>query len=105
VHSKRFGGWVMMGLLLGCATAAPPQQAPSTAAPSTAAPSTQKDEKVAAADAKKDKDSTLVCESVSVTGSRIPKKVCRTVRQIEQEREQAEKAIRDADKINRDWGK
>gem|GEM_PF-2443639 len=102
---KRFSGWVMMGLFLGCATAAPPQQAPSTAGQSTAAQSTQKEEKAPVADAKKEKDSELVCESIAVTGSRIPKKVCRTVRQIEQEREQAEKAIRDSDKINRDWNR
>jgi hypothetical protein len=91
---------MLMGVMLGCATAAPPQQAPGATAQSV-----QKEEKVAAADAKQDPDKTLICESVPVTGSHIPRKTCRTLRQVEKEREQAQKAIQDADKVNRDWGK
>jgi hypothetical protein len=94
------GGVMMMGLVVGCATAAPPQQAPSATAQS------QQAEKTAVADAKdakKDPDKTLICESVPVTGSHIPRKVCRTVRQVEEEREAAQKAIRDAEKINREF--
>lgn len=95
-----FGGVVMMGLVMGCATAAPPQQAPSSAVQSQQAGET------AAADAKgakQDPDRTLICESVPVTGSHIPRKICRTLRQVEQEREAAQKAIRDAEKVNRDF--
>jgi hypothetical protein len=88
---------VMMGLGVGCATATPPQQAPNATAQS------QQADKTAVADAKKDPDSTLICENVPVTGTRIPRKVCRTQRQVEQEREAAQKAIRDADKINREF--
>jgi hypothetical protein len=93
------GGMVMMGLILGCATAAPPQQSPGTAAAQS-----QQAEKTAVADAKKDPDTTLICEDVPMTGSHIPRKVCRTLRQVESEREQAQKAVRDADKINRRLG-
>lgn len=95
-----FGGVMWMGLMLGCATAAPPQQASGATAQST-----QQEEKAAAADAKKNPDTTLICESVAVTGSHIPRKVCRTARQVEKEREDAQKAIQNADKVNRDWGK
>lgn len=95
-----FGGVMWMGLMLGCATASPPQQASGATAQST-----QQEEKVAAADAKKNPDTTLICESVAVTGSHIPRKVCRTARQVEKEREDAQKAVQNADKVNRDWGK
>jgi hypothetical protein len=95
-----FGGVMWMGLMLGCATATPPPQSPDATAQST-----QKEEKVAAADAKKESDKALICESVAVTGSHIPRKVCRTARQVEKEREDAQKAVQNADKVNRDWGK
>lgn len=94
-----FGGVMWVGLMLGCATAAPPPQSPDA----TAQQSTQQQEK--AADAKKDPDKTLICESVAVTGSHIPRKVCRTARQVEKEREDAQKAVQNADKVNRDFGK
>lgn len=100
MQRKSFGGWMWMGLMLGCATAAPPPQAPGTTAQSA-----QKEEKAAAADAKQDPDRTLICESVAVTGSHIPRKTCRTLRQVEKEREQAQKSVQEADKVNRDWGK
>ena len=90
---------VMMGLAAGCATSAPTQQASGPTA------QTQQAEKTAAADAKKDPGKTLICEEVAVTGSHIPRKICRTVQQAQKEREQAEKAIRDSDKINREFGK
>jgi hypothetical protein len=92
-----FGAVVMMGLGMGCATATPAQQAPSATAQG------QQADKGAVADAKKDPDRTLICESVPVTGSHIPRKVCRTVRQVEQEREAAQKAVRDAEKVNREF--
>lgn len=88
---------VIMGLGVGCATAAPPQQAPNSTAQS------QQADKTAVADTKKDLDRTLICESTPVTGSHIPRKVCRTLRQVEQEREAAQKAIREAEKVNRDF--
>ena len=100
MQRKSFGGWVLMGLMLGCATAAPPQQAASTTAQSSL-----KEEKLEAANAKQDPDRTLICESIPVTGSHIPRKKCRTLRQVEQEREQAQKSMENADKVNRDWGK
>lgn len=92
-----FGVVVMMGLGVGCATAAPPQQAPNATAQS------QQADKTAVEGAKKDPDHTLVCESVPVTGSHIPRKVCRTLRQIEQEREAAQKALRETEKVNREF--
>jgi hypothetical protein len=87
---------VMMGLGVGCATATPSQQAPNATAQS------QQGDKTAVADAKKDPDRTLICESVPITGSHIPRKICRTLRQVEQEREAAQKAFRDAEKVNRE---
>jgi hypothetical protein len=84
----RLGWCAGVGLFLGCATASPPPQ------PTSAAQSTQKDG-AAAATAKQDPDQTLICESETVTGTRIPKKVCRTQRQVDAEREAAEKAVRD----------
>lgn len=90
---------VMMGLFLGCATAAPPQQAQGATAQGQQADQAQ------VAEAKKDPDKTLICEEVPVTGSHIPRKICRTVQQMQKERDQAEKAIRDGDKINREFGK
>ncbi|KFE69202.1 hypothetical protein [Hyalangium minutum] len=100
MQSKSFGGLMLMGLMLGCATAAPPPQASGTTAQGT-----QKEEKAAAADAQKNPDPTLICESVAVTGSHIPRKVCRTARQVEKERDDAQRAVQNADKVNRDWGK
>jgi hypothetical protein len=91
------GVGVMMGLVVGCATATPPQQTPNATAQG------QQADKAAVEGAKKDPDRTLVCESVPVTGSHIPRKVCRTLRQIEQEREAAQKALRDAEKVNREF--
>jgi membrane protease subunit (stomatin/prohibitin family) len=98
-----FGGVVMMGLVMGCATAAPSQQASSSTAQG------QQADKTAVADAKDTKDGkgskkdALICESVAVTGSHIPRKICRTARQVEEEREAAQKAMRDAERINRDF--
>ena len=89
----------MIGLVLGCATAAPPQQSSGATAQGQQADKTQ------VAEVKKDPDSTLICEEVPVTGSHIPRKICRTLRQVQQERDQAEKAVRDADKVNREFGK
>jgi hypothetical protein len=94
------GGVVMMGLFLGCATATPAQQASSATAQD---PQAEKTAVADAKDAKQDPDRTLICESIKVTGSHIPRKVCRTARQVQEEREAAEKAIRDADKINREF--
>jgi hypothetical protein len=90
----RLGGVAMMGLFLGCATASPQQT------PSATAQGTQKSE-AAAADAKQDPEDALICEEVPMTGSHIPRKICRTARQIKKEREQAQKAVREADRGNR----
>jgi hypothetical protein len=97
VERMIFGVVMMMGLAVGCATSAPSQQA------SNATAQGQQADKTAVADAKKDPDKTLVCESVPVTGSHIPRKVCRTLRQMEQEREAAQKALREAEKVNREF--
>jgi hypothetical protein len=91
---------MLMGLMLGCASGPQPQRASATTPQSA-----QTGEKVAAADTQKDPDRTLICESVPVTGSHIPRKTCRTLRQVEKEREQAQKAIQDTDKVNRDWNR
>ena len=104
MQKKSLGGWMLMGLMLGCASAPQPQPA---LAPTTtqSAQGAQTGEKVADASAKQDPDRTLICESVPVTGSHIPRKTCRTLRQVEKEREQAQKSIQDADKVNRDWNR
>lgn len=108
VKAKTPGWLAAVGLILGCATASPPPQSASGAAPSTQAqavtgdPDAQKPEASGTAVAKKDKDK-LVCESVQVTGSRIPKRVCRTQQQIDQERESAQKALRESERVNRNW--
>jgi len=104
VKKKSLGGWMLMGLMVGCASAPQPQRAP---APTTtqSAEGAQTGEKVAAAGSKQDPDRTLICESTPVTGSHIPRKTCRTLRQVEKEREQAQKSVQDADKINRDWNR
>jgi hypothetical protein len=86
----------MLGLILGCATASPPQQAPGATAQGV-----QQDK---AAVAQKDPDNTLICEEVPMTGSHIPQRVCRTKRQIKQEREQAQKALESPEKVNRRLG-
>jgi type IV pilus biogenesis protein CpaD/CtpE len=93
----RFSGVAMMGLLLGCATASPQQT------PAAKAQGSQRSE-AAVADAKKDPDHTLVCEDVSMTGSHLPQRVCRTLRQVNQEREAAQKAVREAGQVNPQQG-
>jgi hypothetical protein len=102
-------GWVAaVGLILGCATASPPPQNASAAAPSTQTQAVAADsggQKAAGsgtAVAKNDKDK-LVCTSEQVTGSRIPKRVCRTQEQIDRERESAQKALRESERVNRNW--
>lgn len=84
----RLGWCTGVGLFLGCATASPPPQSTS------ADPAAQKDGAAVAA-AKQDPDKTLICESETVTGTRIPKKICRTQQQMDSDREAAEKAVRD----------
>ncbi len=87
-------GVAMMGLLLGCATAAPPP------APTGSAQAAQQDKAAAPADA----DNELVCEEVPITGSHLPQRVCRTRRQIQREREAAQKALQNPEKVNRRLG-
>ncbi len=89
----RLGGVVMLGLVLGCATAAPQQQAPAA----TAQGAPQQDK---AAVAKQDSDRTLICEEVPMTGSHIPQRICRTQRQIKQDREKAQNAVDSRENIN-----
>ena len=81
----KLGGVAVLGLMLGCATAAPPPQAPKTQAQGV-----QQDK---AAVAKQDPDNTLICEEVPMTGSHIPQRICRTRRQIKQARELAQKVV------------
>lgn len=83
----RFAGLAVMGFILGCATGSPSQQAPEASAQGA-----QKD-KAAVAQASKDPNNELVCEEVEVTGSHIPRRICRTRKQVDQEREQAQKAL------------
>jgi hypothetical protein len=82
----------MLGLVLGCATAAPPQQAPA------AAQGGQQQDKAAVA--KQDPDHTLICEDAPMTGSHIPQRICRTQRQIKQDREKAQQAVDSRENIN-----
>jgi hypothetical protein len=86
-------GVAMIGLLLGCATAAPPP------APTGSAQAAQQDKTAAA-----DPDNELVCEEVPITGSHLPQRVCRTRRQIQREREAAQKALQNPEKVNRRLG-
>jgi hypothetical protein len=86
VKKTRFGGVAMMGLILGCATASP-QKTPA-----------------AAAAAKQDPDNALICEESSMTGSHLPQRVCRTLRQVKQEREAAQKAVREAGQVKPSTG-
>ncbi|WP_224372784.1 hypothetical protein [Hyalangium versicolor] len=90
-----WGGLAMLGLLVGCATAAPPTQTPAATTQGA-----QKDQ-AAVADASKDSDNALVCEEVPVTGSHIPRRICRTRRQIKQEKEQAQKSLQSPERANR----
>ncbi|WP_187323527.1 hypothetical protein [Stigmatella aurantiaca] len=71
--------WVLgmgVGVLLACASAQP--------------------QRTAVAEASQDKN--LICEEVPVTGSHIPRRVCRTAQQIQDEREQAQKERREANR-------
>ncbi len=91
-------GWIAgLGLWVGCATAPSPSPAtkPQASQPLKSTSAT--------ASAKNDK-SKLICEDIKVTGTRIPKRVCRTAEQARAEREQAEKALQEGDRVNREWG-
>lgn len=84
-----------MGLVLGCATASPSQQGAGTSGQD------QQKEK-AAADAKKALERTLICEDVPVTGSHIPRKVCRTPEQVKKEREESQRTMSTMPRIEQD---
>lgn len=90
-----------VGLVLGCATAPSPQKEPAAKAPAQSASvqSTSKDA-VASAEDTRDPDKTLVCEDVKITGSRIPKRICRTLRQVNEERARAQQSVIDRPKVN-----
>jgi uncharacterized lipoprotein YajG len=121
VKAKRLVWLAGVGLIFGCATSSPSTQtrspeASSAQAQAVAADSGEQSDATAAESgtqeatasgatvATVDKDKTLVCEDQQVTGSRIPKKVCRTLRQIEQEREAAQKSVRESERVNRRLG-
>lgn len=109
MKTMRLGWVVVTAWVLGCATASPSTQTASTAQPPASttaqAASTSADKGAGTlASAKQDPEKTLVCEEQALTGSRIPKKTCRTLRQHQAEREAAQKLIRDAEKINREMG-
>jgi hypothetical protein len=85
------------GFFLGCATASPSSQ--SVQSTSTAqAPLQQDGAKVATAKKKKNPKEGLICETYKVTGSHLRKEICRTKEQMERDREQADKLIREADR-------
>jgi hypothetical protein len=99
VKMTRFGWCLGVGLFLGCATASPPpQNATATATSTQSVQSDSSAKKDGAAVATKDDPNKLVCESETLTGTRIPKKICRSQRQIDAEREAAEKAVRDGNR-------
>jgi hypothetical protein len=54
----------------------------------------------ATAEAAESQDGSLICETQKRTGSHIPRRVCRTREQVEQERLQAEEMIRRAERTN-----
>jgi negative regulator of sigma E activity len=43
-------------------------------------------------------DKNLICEETPVTGSHLPRRVCRSAEQVKQEREQAQKERREANR-------
>lgn len=92
---------LVLGLTLGCATTAP--QRPEASAASTSTAPSAATTAVATAPAKEDPDK-LICESRQVTGSRLPKQVCRTARQIEEERAAGQKAVTDHAPVNTRMG-
>lgn len=93
-------GWCIgIGLFLGCATSSPTPTTTSQSAQSVqSAPGTQQQDGTKVAAAKKNKKEGLVCETYKVTGSHLRKEVCRTKEQMERDREQAEKLIREGDR-------
>ncbi|WP_225413652.1 hypothetical protein [Stigmatella hybrida] len=68
----------MAGVLLACAGSQPQRK--------TAAASPQGKE--------------LICEETPVTGSHIPRRVCRSAQQVKEEREQAQKERREANRTD-----
>jgi len=83
-----------VGLLLGCAT---------TSAQQTSSQNQElegeEEETVAEAEAQRPR-TKLVCETQNVTGSHIPQKICRHVRDAEAEREAAQEYLRTAPDVN-----
>lgn len=81
---------IALGLLAGCA-------APATSSKPAATAASSKDSPTATEQALGQRDpDTLVCEIRRVTGSNIPQRVCRTLRQIENERIAAQDDLRRA---------
>ena len=86
-------------LLLGVAhgaAAAPPDRPGTEAAPRQAS---DDDDDEIVVEGETDKEKRRVCETRATTGSIMPKRVCRTVAQIEAEERAARAAL---DRINRD---
>jgi hypothetical protein len=72
-------GWVAAvgaGLLVACASAQPRRKV-AAAAP---------------------QDNGLICEESPITGSHIPRRVCRSAQQVKEDREQAQKARSDGNR-------
>jgi hypothetical protein len=83
-----------LGLTLGCATSSAHGRDESATGAELREGATADTDSATAdgTDKAKQDPNSLVCQSVRVTGSHLPKRVCRTVAQIEQEREAARKA-------------
>jgi hypothetical protein len=84
--------WLILGALALGACAAPLQQTPAGAAATTG--STTEGSVVSDESAASSND--LVCTTEMATGSRIPKKVCRSRASLEEERLRAEEFVRRA---------
>ncbi|MDC0708666.1 hypothetical protein POL68_09315 [Stigmatella sp. ncwal1] len=81
MRKTQWVGGMGLGMLLACASTQPSQQTAVAVAP---------------------QDPNLVCEESRVTGSHIPRRVCRTAQQSKEEREQAQKERREANRTQPD---
>jgi hypothetical protein len=93
-----------LGLLLGCATPSAQHAArsPATTRSQVSAPEeTDAETTELAAAADQTDGEKVICESGPTTGSRLPRVVCRTPLQIEQEREASERWLRDGQRLPR----
>jgi hypothetical protein len=91
------------GLLLGCATTSAQQTSAQQTSQQDQELEGEEEETVAQAEAQPPR-TKLVCETQRVTGSHIPQKICRPVRDVAAEREAAQESFRNAPELNQRLG-